>query len=259
MLSWSPPSSFWSIYRGRVVYRRSVLPIIPSSSKPTFITLDRPQPAEHPALTREQRKELVRRCTDPLCSEDVHAPSAWFNFVPPSLVNRDNFMEWLYWAIFSSTVEDGEEFLSEAEEYLIEIEQRSGVRHIPGHNPKIKPIRVTLDPVRTTHRPLIWYLVCTSLSEVATNGVFLTIRLEACRLDRHRLSPRSLSAWFQTSHLRRHPLYLPPTTVHYVFPFFSRSSAILVPPTPFGDEAAHFIPTRHRGTVFRYLCNLFDD
>ena len=110
-------------------------------------------------LTREQRKELIRRCTDPLSSEDVHAPSAWFNFIPPSLVNRDNFVEWLYWAIFSSTVEDGEEFTLEVEEFLTEMEQRDGTKLIPGYDPKIKPIRVTLDPVQTTHRPLIWYLV----------------------------------------------------------------------------------------------------
>jgi len=72
-------------------------------------------------------------------------------------------VEWLYWAIFSSTVEDGEEFLSEAEEYLVELEQCSGTKLIPGHDPKIKPIRVTLDPVRTAHKPLIWYLVSMSL------------------------------------------------------------------------------------------------
>ena len=73
-------------------------------------------------------------------------------------------MEWLYWAIFSSTVENGEEFLPEVEEYLIEMEQRDGTKLIPGHNPKIKPVRVTLDPVHTTHRPLIWYLVSVCLS-----------------------------------------------------------------------------------------------
>ena len=72
-------------------------------------------------------------------------------------------MEWMYWAIFSSTVEDGEEFLSEVEEYLEEMGQRDGTKLIPGHDPKIKSIRVTLDPVRTTYRPLIWYLVSTYL------------------------------------------------------------------------------------------------
>jgi len=79
-------------------------------------------------------------------------------------------VEWLYWAIFSSTVENGEEFLSEAEEYLVELEQRNGTKLIPGHDPKIKPIRVTLDPVRTVHKPLVWYLV----------GIFLS-----CQEERH--------------------------------------------------------------------------
>jgi len=116
-------------------------------------------------LTRERRKELIRRCIDPLSSEDVHAPSAWFNFVPPSLVNRDNYVEWLYWAIFSSTVEEGKEFVPEVEEILAELEQRDGSKLIPGHNPNIKSIRVTLDPVCATHRPLIWYLVSIPLSD----------------------------------------------------------------------------------------------
>ena len=110
-------------------------------------------------LTRQQRKELVETCVRLLGSEEPHTLSGWFNFVPLSLVNRDNFTEWLYWAIFSSTVEDGEGFLSEVEEYLTEMEQRDGIKLIPGYSPEIKPIRVTLDPVRTAHRPLVWYLV----------------------------------------------------------------------------------------------------
>lgn len=126
-------------------------------------------------LTREQRKELIRRCADPLSSEDVHAPSAWFNFVPPSLVNRDNFVEWLHWAIFSSTGEDGEEFLPEVEECLTEMEQRNGAKLLPGHDPKIKSIRVTLDPVRTTHRPLIWYLVSICLRSRGTEHLSLFV------------------------------------------------------------------------------------
>ena len=73
-------------------------------------------------------------------------------------------MEWLYWAIFSSTVKDGKEFLPEVEEYLVDLEQRNGTKLMPGHDPKIKPIRVTLDPVRTVHKPLVWYLVSICLS-----------------------------------------------------------------------------------------------
>ena len=74
-------------------------------------------------------------------------------------------MEWLYWAIFSSTVEEGMEFVPEVEEILAEMEQRDGTKLIPGYNPNIKSIRVTLDPVCATHRPLIWYLVSIILSD----------------------------------------------------------------------------------------------
>ena len=146
-------------------------------------------------LTREQRKELVRKCVNPRSSEDVHAPSAWFNFVPVSLVNRDNFVEWLYWAIFSSTVKDGEEFLSEVEEYLVDLEQRHGTKLIPGHNPKIKPIRVTFDPVRTTHKPLIWYLVSICLLDQEKFAP-LTTQSTAYRCHRHVFFLGAASAQF---------------------------------------------------------------
>lgn len=74
-------------------------------------------------------------------------------------------MEWLYWAMFSSTVEDGKEFLPEIEEYLVELERRDGTKLMPGHDPRIKSLRVTLDPVRTAHRPLVWYLVSIRLPD----------------------------------------------------------------------------------------------
>lgn len=177
--------------------------------------------------------------------EDVHSLSAWFNFVPMSLVNRDNFVEWLYWAIFSSPVEEGEEFTSEVEEYLVEMKQWDGIELIPGHTPDIKPIRVTLDPVRTIHRPLIWYLVrmCNRSREIA----FLTIHLIACCLYRHLFFSGPQFAWFQTSYLGKPPLRIPSTTVHYVFQTFSYPAVILVPPAPLQDEISCFIPAWNRG------------
>jgi len=198
-------------------------------------------------LTREQRKELVRRCTNPLSSEGVHAPSAWFNFLPVSSVNRDNFVEWLYWAIFSSTVEDGEEFLSEVEEYLTDMEQREGVKLIPGHDPKIKPIRVTLDPVRTTHRPLIWYLV-SICPRITRNVTVLTIHLEACRFCRYMLFLGPPCSQFQTSQHGRHFSRFPSPAIHSTFQLFARPSAVLVPPPSFRDKVPRFVPTWHRGT-----------
>jgi hypothetical protein len=147
----------------------SAVPMIPCNP-------GRPQPAKHPVLTREQRKVLVRKCVCSLGLEEPHVLSAWFNFVPMSMVNRDNFVEWFYWAIFSSTVEDGKEFLSEVEEYLTEMEQRDGIKLIPGHTLEIKSIRVTLDPVRTSHRPLIWYLVCISRPYCENQHIYCDLR-----------------------------------------------------------------------------------
>ena len=193
-------------------------------------------------LTREQRKELVRKSVSSLGSD---ALSAWFNFVPVASVCRDNFVEWLYWAIFSSTVEDGEEFLPEVEEYLAEMEQRDGIQLMPGRTPDIKPIRVTLDPVRTTHRPLIWYLVCVCFT---TNSAILTIHPIACWLYRRMVLLGPLLVRIQTLYLGGPLSCVPSTTVYYVFQIFACASALLVPPTPLDHEVPRCIPTRHRGT-----------
>lgn len=166
------------------------------------------KPANHPVLTREQRKELVRKCLGSLGSDDFQALSAWFNCVPVHSVNRENFVEWLYWAIFSSTVEDGEEFLSEVEEYMAEMEQPGGITLTPGYTTKIKPIRVTIDPVRTTHRPLAWYLLvgfidtCSSLAFYSlgfkhyTSGSFIHVFPPRFTLFSNS-SPTPLSYWYR--------------------------------------------------------------
>jgi len=55
--------------------------------------------------------------------------------------------------------------LISSSKYLVELEQRSGTKLTPGHDPKIEPIRATLDPVRTAHKPSIWYLVSIYFSD----------------------------------------------------------------------------------------------
>ena len=137
--------------------------------------------------------------------------------------------------------------LSSSSKYLVELEQHSGTKVIPGHDPKIKPIRVTLDPVRTAHKPLIWYLVSTCLSD-KTSAAPLTIRSAACRCYRHVFFSGPIPTRFQTPQPRKHLSCIPSTTVHHVFRPFARSPAVLVPPTPFDDEDPCLIPAWYRGT-----------
>jgi hypothetical protein len=104
---------------------------------------------------------LIEKCLD--LGEDPHLPSGWFHGRPLSTIKRDNFVEWLYWAIFS-TSHDGEKaqtYADEAEEYLKFKEEIDGRSLEPGHEKDVKSVKVTLDPVITTHRPLLWYTVNT--------------------------------------------------------------------------------------------------
>lgn len=69
-------------------------------------------------------------------------------------------MDWILWAFFSSPrtgfVEEWEE---EIEEYIKTIEILLGRKLEEGRNEDLGCIKVTLDPVSSLHRPLVWYLV----------------------------------------------------------------------------------------------------
>jgi hypothetical protein len=54
------------------------------------------------------------------------------------------------------------------------VEARAAHRFEPGRNQEIKTLRLTLDPVRVTQRPLILYLVVALLQ----NGVLAATRLK---------------------------------------------------------------------------------
>lgn len=117
------------------------------------------QPAKHPALYLSQRQALIQKCLNP--AEDPQLPSGWFHGRLLSTIKRDNYVEWLYWAIFSTShdSEEAQEYVEEVEQYLKYKEDVDGQSLEPGHDADVKPIKVTLDPVVTTHRPLIWYFV----------------------------------------------------------------------------------------------------
>lgn len=117
------------------------------------------QPAKHPILDASQRRQLVEKCLE--LGEDPHAPSAWFHFHPLSSVKRENFVEWMSWAIFSTPHDskEAEEFAEEMEGYLELKAEYDGKSLEPGHSTDVKAVKVTLDPVVTSHRPLLWYLV----------------------------------------------------------------------------------------------------
>lgn len=118
----------------------------------------------HPPLTsRAQRHALFDRCLSNL--PDFNKFTAlWFQTGSVTDVKRDNYIDWLLWALFSTDRQGciaGMDSIIDEElnGYMDQIEAISGRKIEPGRNPLIKPLRLTLDPVVMLPRPLVWYAV----------------------------------------------------------------------------------------------------
>jgi len=110
-----------------------------------------------PLLDRIQRQALFEKCLKDVVGDGY--PLGWFLGTD---VNRDDVMDWIYWAVFScDRVEAAPEWQTEAEEYLVLVERRFGLEFKDGNNGprKTKSMRLTLDPVVMIHRPLLWYAI----------------------------------------------------------------------------------------------------
>jgi hypothetical protein len=75
-------------------------------------------------------------------------------------MQRENVVDWVLWALFASKREDAlDEWREELDEYISSIEGILDRKLENGRNEDVKSMRVTFDPVRMLHRPLIWYMV----------------------------------------------------------------------------------------------------
>ncbi|KAI0341006.1 alpha/beta-hydrolase [Trametopsis cervina] len=116
-------------------------------------------PAQHPApLTRAEREALFAKCF--VRMRDAELATGWFHFAAADAIRRENVLEWLLWALFSSPkdalLEDWEE---ELEGYVKIVERLLGRTLDEGLNEKISCMKVTMDPVVSLHRPLLWYSI----------------------------------------------------------------------------------------------------
>ncbi|KAI0677587.1 hypothetical protein C8Q78DRAFT_960231 [Trametes maxima] len=100
----------------------------------------------------------------------------WFNRVPWSAIRRHEMFSWLYWSIFNAAFPGIDEVSETHKKVLNEviqmIEHRSGSKIPDGTNPAANPLRLTLDPVNVTWRPLVWY------AWVALSNAFLRRNLK---------------------------------------------------------------------------------
>lgn len=109
---------------------------------------------------------------------------SWFFFAPIEDIYEDNMREWLAWAFSARSLKDAladPQYAHLINDGLEMVKLRLGWTDMKkGLNPKVKAIRLTLDPVRTMHRPFGYYVVTNGVSFGTIAWLMLTkgFRLE---------------------------------------------------------------------------------
>lgn len=117
---------------------------------------------------------------DPRAVDFRASMTRWFYHAHWSEIYRGNLRDWLAWSLFGTTYEEvveqghivresGGQLDKQTRVDFIEwaidlVSNRAGAPLTDGHNPKVKAIRLTLDPVTVTARPLAFYLVTAAAS-----------------------------------------------------------------------------------------------
>jgi len=131
-------------------------------------------------MTREEREKLFWKCVNrshegdasgvmdaEKCAEYVRG---WFLPLGKPLM-RSEVVEWVMWAFFgvggAEEAEVEEVVEEEVDGYVHVLEGILGYKFeggLEGEGPK--GMRPTVDPVKVTHRPLVWYLVSGFLASI---------------------------------------------------------------------------------------------
>lgn len=77
-------------------------------------------------------------------------------------------MAWAFWAAPIEEVSKSPAHVQELNEMVNTIEQVKKVKFADGFNSNVDCIRLCLDPVLASHRPLLYYIVCPWLHLVDT-------------------------------------------------------------------------------------------
>jgi len=108
-------------------------------------------------MSRAEREALFHKCAESMTSESI---TGWFLRSPGLRICRDNVIDWLLWALFSVRNRDiSPEWEDELGYYITVMGEYVGYPLIPGSNPDIQCLRLTMDSVPMVHRPFIWYMV----------------------------------------------------------------------------------------------------
>lgn len=128
--------------------------------------------AQHPPpLNKEERKELFWKCWDKIPHPEYYL-SRWFLGAQPSEVKRDNVREFYEWALLNRGEETEEMKSKRMQEYPVECREEEeeldsfvdGIETLLGRTVEpgrgsAKSMRLTVDAVNMSHRPVVWYMI----------------------------------------------------------------------------------------------------
>lgn len=140
-------------------------------------TLDGSIEAFEKHTVTEEEARLMWKCVRRVSSLDACPPvcwvyaccslilpaSQWFHLAPAHDIYCDNMREWLAWAFGGCELAECRKDKERArliDRGLQLIQDRLRWKFPEGYNANVKCLRLTLDPVRTLHRPFGYYVVC---------------------------------------------------------------------------------------------------
>ncbi|KAG0284090.1 hypothetical protein BGZ96_011537 [Linnemannia gamsii] len=132
-----------------------------------------------------KRRELFERCLETV--EEGEGVKRWIEVwfdtgrtkQPAKFedIGRANMVSWMAWAFWAAPLEEVAQSpaaIIELNEMIDIIEEVKKVKFTEGYNPNVECIRLSLDPVIASHRPLIYYTLIW-LANAFTRVVFLML------------------------------------------------------------------------------------
>ena len=100
---------------------------------------------------------------DPRAIDFRHCLRTWFGKVPWSSIKLVEMQKWLYWTMYNTELPPVESLPDDQwnalEDALELLQKRLGCKLEEGSNPKIMPMRITIDKTSIMWRPLTYYAV----------------------------------------------------------------------------------------------------
>jgi hypothetical protein len=118
--------------------------------------LNRPAAPSTVLATREEREAAFVR-TWGAYSDPHEYLSGWFKGVAVEELQREDIKDFISWRLWNST-QRAPEYEDELDHYLAMVEDSLHFKLPLGSSGKTS-MAVTLEPLQTVHRPLLWYLV----------------------------------------------------------------------------------------------------